>query len=122
MRDDGGSARRNKDIKLCEGYHIYNEKWTAVIGEILCCARETGNVLDRYAVGVLKDGDIVGHLPKKLSKICSLFLRRGGSISCKITGKRRHSKDLPQGGLEIPCTLIVVGRKNDVAKVKKLVH
>ena len=116
-------ARDEARISSCvRGYHIYKEKWTAVIGEVLCCARETGNVLDRYAVGVLKGGDIVGHLPKKLSKICSLFLRRGGSISCKITGKRRHSRDLPQGGLEIPCTLIVVGRKNDVAKVKKLVH
>ena len=26
------------------GYHIYNKKWTAAVGEILCCAREVGNV------------------------------------------------------------------------------
>ena len=66
------------------GYHIYKEKWTAAVGEILCCAREVGNVLDRYAVSVLKDGDIVGHLPRKISKVCSLFLRRGDSISCEM--------------------------------------
>ena len=31
-----------------------------------------------------QDGDIVGHLPRKISKVCSLFLRRGGSISCEM--------------------------------------
>ena len=50
----------------------------AVLGEILPCHRETANVSDRYAVAVLKDDVVVGHLPKKFSKMFSLFLRRGG--------------------------------------------
>ena len=104
------------------GYHIYKEKWTAAVGEMLCCAREVGNVLDRYAVSVLKDGDIVGHLPRKISKVCSLFLRRGGSISCEISGTRRCSRDLLQGGLEVPCTLILNGKKKELAKVKQLIQ
>ena len=66
------------------GYHIYSEIWKAVLGETLSCQREPTNVSDRYAVAVLKDDITVGHLPKKFSKIFSLFLRRGGSITCQM--------------------------------------
>ena len=38
-----------------------------------------------------------------------------------MTGARRHSKDIPQGGLEVPCTLTLKGSGNDIEKVKKLV-
>ena len=47
---------------------------------------------------------VVDHVPKRISLICSSFLRRGGSITCKVMGPRRFSADLLQGGLEIPCT------------------
>ena len=67
--------------------------------------REVGNAVDRYAVAVYSDDNLVGHLPKKISIACSLFLRHGGQISCWVTGRRRHSTDLPQGGLEIPCII-----------------
>ncbi len=50
---------------------------------------------DRYAVAVLKQGTAIGHLPRKISKVCSLFLRRRGSIRCTVTGSRRHPSDLP---------------------------
>ena len=56
------------------GYHIYRELWDAVVGE------ERGNVTDMYAVAVIKDCTIVGHLPRKISRICSLFIRRRGAI------------------------------------------
>ena len=49
------------------GYHVYHDIWTAVVGEELPCAREATNTKDRYAVGVLKDDTIVGHLPKNIS-------------------------------------------------------
>ncbi len=50
------------------------------VGEVLNCGREPTNDKDRYAVAVVKDGTIVGHLPKRISLVCSLFLLRGGSI------------------------------------------
>ena len=40
---------------------------------------------------------IIGHLPRKLSGVCSLFLRRGGVISYTETGGRRYSGDLHSG-------------------------
>ena len=57
--------------------------------------REFGNVVDRYAVGVHKsDGSLVCHLPRKISTLCAIFLRRGGSINCEVTGRRQYSRDL----------------------------
>ena len=32
---------------------------------------------------------------ERLSAVCSLFLRRGGTIVCELTGSRRASVDLP---------------------------
>ena len=40
---------------------------------------------DRYAVAVHRGNTIVGHLPRKISTMCSLFIRRGGSISCTVS-------------------------------------
>ena len=63
---------------------------------------EPTNIIDQYAVAVIRSGLVVGHLPKKISRVCSVFLRRGGTIYCIVTNTRRYSADLPQGGLEIP--------------------
>ena len=40
--------------------------------------------------------------------MCSVFIRRGGSITCTVNGSRRYSADLPQGGLELPCKLMFI--------------
>ena len=66
---------------LCvRGFHVYYNVWEAVIGEVLDCEREPGNAKDRYAVAVKKDVTVIGHLPRKISHLCSRFLRRGGSV------------------------------------------
>jgi len=87
------------------GYHYYQDIWVPVIGEELECEQESGNLHDRYAVAVLKAEVIVGHVPRKISTLCFIFIRNGGSISSTITGSRRYSYDLAQGGMEVPCTL-----------------
>ena len=98
------------------GYHVYKEVWTAVFGE-LYTEREFGNVVDRYAVTVMKD-----HLPKKISRMCSMFIQEGGEILCTVIGNRRYSSDLVQGGLEIPCTLLFRGEEKYIQKLKKLIY
>jgi len=40
--------------------HIYQEIWTAPLGEILFCQQETDNHYDRSAVAIVKDGEVVG--------------------------------------------------------------
>ena len=85
-----------KEVTSCvRGYHVYKDIWAAAIGEEQVCDREPTNMADRYAVAVLKQETVIGHLPRKISKVCSLFLRRGGSIRCTVTGSRRHPSDLP---------------------------
>ena len=66
-------------------------------------------------------GTMVGHLPKKTSSTCSLFISKGGTIDCEVTDpNRKFSRDLPQGGLEIPCVLMLRGTKDLVDKAVKL--
>ena len=91
------------------GYHEYMHIWESPSPtDHLLCQREIRNPHDIHAVAV--KGNIVGtttvgHVPKKISAICSIFIRRGGTINCIVDGVRRFSTDLPQGGLEIPCIL-----------------
>ena len=51
-----------------------------MIGEEVECVREPLNENDRYAVVVIKDDIVIGHLPRNISRVCSLFLHRGGVL------------------------------------------
>ena len=63
---------------------------------------------------------LVGHVPKRILAACSLFLQQSGNIECTITGTRRYSSNLPQGGLEVPCTLRFSGDAKLMLKITKL--
>ena len=41
---------------------------------------------------------------------------------CEVTGARRYSYDLPQGGLELPRKLIFSGPVKETSKVKRLLQ
>ena len=58
------------------------------------------------------DSVTVGHIPKFMSKLTYFFLKHGGHIKCEITGGEKYSKDLEQGGLEIPARLAIGKQKN----------
>ena len=105
---------------MVRGYHVYKHVWDANIGETLSCEVESGNASDPYAVAVKEGSTIVGHVPRAISAVCNLFLRRGGTIVCHVNGTKRYSADIVQGGLEIPCKLVFTGDGKDVAKVTKL--
>ena len=63
--------------------------WTPHFGEVLPVKRELTNEYDRFAVAVLKDGEVVGHVPQALSKETFFFLRYDGNVAfCEVTGKR----------------------------------
>ena len=90
-------------------------------GEELTCSRDTENTKDPFAVAVKHRTAIVGHVPRKISAACALFIARKGTISCTIAGSRRFSADLPQGGLGVPCVFTFIGDSKDIIKIKKLV-
>lgn len=94
---------------------------------ILICQTEFGNLHNPYAVAILTTNDtIVGHVPRNISNIsaaCHFFLRRYGNIICQVTGRRRYSSDLAQGGLEVPCSLTFSGAEcHHMNKVQKLIE
>ena len=112
-------AEEEYEVDSCvRGYHVYKSIWDATVGERLTCVRDPGNQIDRYAVAVNQEsGTTVGHLPKKISKLYSLFLRRGGSIEVVVSG-RRYSSDLQ---LEVPCKLLFrASSSKEMDKLKKL--
>lgn len=57
-----------------------------------------------------------------MSAMFSLFLGKGGTITCSITGPRRYSADLAQGGMEVPCIYNFHGEDTDVGKVEKILQ
>ena len=61
---------------MVRGCHVYQEVWEVCISEVLLCVREVGNRHDPYAIAVKKDELIVGHLSRKISCICSIFIRQ----------------------------------------------
>ena len=106
---------------MVRGHHIYKDRWCPHINEELDCQLEQHNYHDPFAVSVMKCSVIVGHVPRQISAIYYVFLgKHNSSISCKITGSRRYSHDLPQGGMEVPCTLTFQGQKGFVEKARKI--
>ena len=68
------------------GFHVYKNVWEPTIGEVLSCERDIRNSHDTFAVAIKNSSEVVGHIPRFLSSICSIFIRRGREIVCRITG------------------------------------
>ena len=95
---------------MVRGYHVYKDVRAASVGEHLPCRRENYyNLADRFAVAVMKGGTVVGHIPRKISNVCSIFIRKGGSIYCLTTGSRRFSSVFRKEALN-PCNLVLLQR------------
>ena len=80
------------------GYHVYKDIFTPAIGKILQSRREPDNSYDSFAVAIIEDDINVGHVLWNISVVCNLFLRKGGTISCVVTGRRQYSRDLEKVG------------------------
>ena len=65
----------------------------------LHCQKERSNDKDRYAIAVVDDGVIVGHLPRKILLVCSLCIKRGGTIvwKFKMTSTSLFANDIVSG-------------------------
>ena len=108
---------------MIRGNHAYKDRWQSFIGEELVCKHELHNFHDPFAVAVIKERNIVGHIPRTISAACYIFLNcSGATISCTVTRPRRYSRDLPQGGLEIPCNIRFMGEQNSINKIKALIN
>ena len=106
-----------------KGHHEYKSIWTPKIGEILSTEREPGNLVDKYAVCVKKENEIVGHLPLgkdgKFAKTVFYFLRADeyGSCNVLIKGKPVNLGDGDE--MHVSCTLNFVGQKKFICILQK---
>lgn len=90
------------------GYHYYKKYWSPHVEEKLTCSHEDNNAFDIFAIKTCKeDGTIVGHLPRELSRTLKFLLARGARISAVLTSTHYRRSPLVQGGLEIPCEVMI---------------
>ena len=102
LSEIAGDGSAFQVVSFVRGHHVYHWTWMPVVGEMLPVKRELTNEHDRFTVAVLKDGDVVGHVPRSLSKTTSFFLRHDGNVVfCEVTGERLNRG--VQLGVEVPC-------------------
>ena len=63
---------RHTEAVMCERVPRLQDVWAAAV--------ERGNSRDDYAVAVIKDGVVVGHVPRKISSFSSLFIRSPANV------------------------------------------
>ena len=76
------------------GHHMYKGVRSPALGEVLKCSIEDDNAEDVYAVSIVKSGNVVGHVPRKLAKVFSYFLLHNNRITCRVVGHRYKGKGL----------------------------
>ena len=83
-----GKANSFSFYSYARGYHAYMKIQNPVDGAVLVCTRETDNPHDNYAVSIIRNSYVVGHVPLGLSKTFSNFLSLPVStMLCIVTGK-----------------------------------
>ena len=100
------------------GHHVYNDIWTPTSGEKLSTATEPEKHHDKYAVKVLKENEVVGHVPREISKCCTSAVLCGGTIKWEITGKRQNKRG---NGLDVPCKYILKGPLHMISNVEMII-
>ena len=87
-------------------------------GETLDYDRELCNRSDPFSSE--KRSKVVRNIPRHYSCVFSLFLCNDGDISYCVSRGRCYSRDIPQGGLEIPCIYMFKISNHDILdKTKK---
>ena len=91
------------------GYHEYKDCWTPMKSDMLKAVMEPKNKTDKFAVAVMKNDCLVGHLPKektgRFAKMIFYFLRACDSNTCsvEIVGKAINQGDGKR--MKVPCKL-----------------
>ena len=109
------------ELESCiRGYHHYRHLCKPPIGGKCICRRDPYNEYDRFAVDVISNFSKVGSVPRKFSELISTFLKlKDATLCCEVTGEEFVSRDLPQGGIELPCKYIFSGQRRDILLFKK---
>ena len=97
------------NVRSLSGFHVYKAIWELKVSEKLACSHEENNRDDPFTIKTcqLDSGKIVGHLPMELSRISKFILDRGAKIEVKLRETHYRRSPVVQGGLEIPCDLVI---------------
>ena len=67
------------------GYHEYKSVWSATVGETMRLTTELINPQDPFAMAVIKDGCVVGRVPRTVSQTVSISLGKDRSVGfCEV--------------------------------------
>ena len=64
-----GVSKSFQFTSFVRGHHVYHTSWTPRTGEVLVVKIEIHNEHDRFAMAIIKDGEVVGHVPRVLNKV-----------------------------------------------------
>ena len=81
---------------------MYKVVWSPNVRDSFQVEIDETNRHDRFAVAVMVNGDIVGHVPREFAKVVYYFIRNNGIVTGEVCGRRKRSS-VPMKGLEIPC-------------------
>ena len=59
--------------RCVRGYHVHKDMWNPPVGETVNCKHQDGNPEDPYTITLQKDGVTVGHVPRTILCICTIF-------------------------------------------------
>ena len=76
-----GESARYEWPSYVRGYHKYKSIWSPTVGETLRLTTELTNSQDPFAVVVIKDGCVVGHVLRTVSRTVSFFLGKDEASS-----------------------------------------
>ena len=116
----GGSATL-RWTSFVRGYHDYCREWTAAVVEVLSLKQEPENCHDNFAVAVIKNGKVVGHVPKTVSRAVYFFLNRDGhSGFCEVTARpTNRGVDL---AVQVPCVYRFYVRQSHIDRLSQLLQ
>ena len=104
------------------GHHVYYTSWTPYIGKVLFARRENDNDYDRFSVAIVKEQEVVGHVPRRISNIIFFFLGydENNIVSCEITGQRiNHGAGLE---IEVPCVYRFHGHGTHITRSQEFLE
>ncbi len=94
--------------RYIKGYYHYEKIWAPRIDEVLRCLHERENNFDEFAITIIKEGLIVGHVPRQISQQFYNILKNEGYIKVKVIGNPSKTKKY---GIHVPCLHVINGQK-----------
>ena len=124
----GNSGKTKFQIPCASrGFHKYREIWKPTLGQNLSVRQELSNVHDPFAIsisakipGKLTKRDIIGHIPREISRFCHYFINYGGAINARVSNVKYRPSPIPSGGLEIPITMELIKENATVEVFRKM--